>query len=157
MREKLYESFSFFLFISIIFLSIKIFNNSYTFDISKINLAFIYSKGINLNNLLNSNYTNKVDKEIVIINLKKDEYITNSSYICSINYGVVNYVDMNQIIINQNNGYKLFYIGLFEPNIKKGDYVEKDTIIATYYDSFNLYFTKDNIQYDYQEYIKNTI
>lgn len=158
MKEKLYESFSLFLFVIIIVLSIKIFNTSYVIDINKINLGYIYLNTFNINNLFKiKSKSNNVNNDIIFKECKENEYITNSSYIPCINDGVVYVANINQIIINQNDGYLLFINGFFEPLINKGDYVERNVTIALYIDTFEIYFTKGNIKYDYQEYIKNSI
>ena len=120
-------------------------------------MSIVYSNFFNINNLYNINYNSNVNENIFFIEVNESEFITNSSFITSPSDGVVIEANNNRISINQNDGYILVLKGTFDVNVFSGDYVEKGSIIAMYYDSFNILFIKDNVNYDYQTYIKNTI
>ena len=144
------------LFLLIIILSIKCFNKEYILDIDKDKIAKLYTNIFNFKTLFRNTNDETVDNEIVYIKTN-DKYICSSNNIVSIYDGVVEKCDSSNIVITQNNRYTICFYGDFNLMINKGDYVEKGSIIAGYFEPFTLLFCKDGEIFTYEEYISNSL
>lgn len=154
LKEKLYEFFSLLMFILVIILSIKIFDNNYYFEFNKISLANLFTYNFNLNNIFINNDDKSVNKEFKYIK-DNDLYFSTSNYIFSIDDCFVYKINKEQIITLLINKWYAIYYGEFEVFVNEGDYVEKNKKIANYFNGFNICLIKGDEIINYEEYIKN--
>ena len=151
--DKIYNYLTFIFFFLIIFLSIKCFNKSIILEFNKIKIANIYSNFFDFKNIINNTNDKTVDNEIIYIK-NQNKYITNSNVLVSIDNGVVRIAKNDKIIILQNNSYNVVFEGDFNVQIKDNDYIEKGSIIGSYFEPFLLYFIDNNGEiYTYEEYL----
>lgn len=156
-NENLFNFITFLLFTMIIVLSISVFNSKYVINIDKDNLAKLFTNNLVFKNIFKNNTNNIIVNENIEFIKNNDGYITNDSNINAIYDGVILLCNYSNIVITQNDGYTVYFNGIFECNVKNNDYVERGSIIATYYEPFSIYFENKEKRFTYEEYLENSI
>lgn len=153
--KNIFNKITFLFFVLFIVLSFKIINSNYYIDISnKESLNNIFNLTFNYKNIF-SKIFNEINVNNNINYIKEDNgYISNSSLIFSIKEGII-YYNENKIIIKQNDDFDFVLIGKFNIFVFNGDYVDSGSIIGEYYEPFLLYLVKDNMNFTYEDYLRN--
>lgn len=155
-KEKAFNFLSLTMFAVIIFLFINIFNSNYYFEFNKSNIAKFFTNTLNFKNLFAINKDQLVNKNIEYIQ-NNGLYYSETNEIYALEDGVIVKINSEEILIYQNNNYYLQYFGNFDVLIKKGDYIEKGTILGLTYNEFNIRIYDNEKFYTYEEYLQITI
>lgn len=157
MKEKAFNLLSFIMFILIIILSINVFNYNFYFEFDKNKIGNLYTYTFNINNLFKNILNNQLVNSEIKYYKTENKYYSNDYKLYSLNPGIVIFSNDNRILISQNNKYYLEYLGNFFSYVLKGDYVEKNIVIAEAYDYFYINIYNENRVISYEEYLKYTI
>lgn len=86
--------------------------------------------------------------------LKDDYYRGNSNQIISFKIARVIEVNNKKVIIIDENGVEITYLNIKDINVKKGDTLSKDEVIASYEDKFKMIIKYLGKKISYQEYLE---